>query len=88
MHVVEIAEALLVRAVDCGQAVVRCDATTPVTELRATIRRLARQRGVRIRTGMVADVLAVVTLDAQLWHDSTADMRTKLSAPPEPGVVA
>jgi hypothetical protein len=82
-----VAEELVGRACSVGQAVLRTDAATPVTELRTAVRRAARARGVAVRTGMVDDVLAVVRADAPLWDASTAEMRRALSAPDEPGVV-
>jgi len=81
------AEKLLDRAVQDEQAVMRCDPSTPIEAIRAEVRRLARERGIPIRTGMVGDVLAVVTTDARLWSEPASTMRAKLAAPSTPNVV-
>lgn len=64
------------------------DADTPIAELRAAVRRVARAEGISIRTGMIDDVLAVVRTDAPLWEAPTSEMRRALAAPDEPGIVA
>ena len=55
----DLAHALFERAASHGQAVVRCDASIPVDQVRAKIRALARDAAVSVRTGMVDDVLWV-----------------------------
>lgn len=87
MDVRTVAGEMVDRASSAGQAVIRTDGDTPVTELRDAVRRTARARGVSVRTGMIDDVLAVVRTDAPLWEASAAEMRRALSAPDEPGVV-
>ena len=47
--------------------------------VRATLRRLARERSVRIRTARMADTVVVVLADAAIWTDDTATMRAKLT---------
>lgn len=46
--------------------------------IRREVRRLARARGMRIRTGLVDGTLVVIRADAALWNESTAVMREKL----------
>lgn len=87
MDIERTAEALVARADEHGQAVVRTDDTTPVSALRSAVRAEARRRGTSIRTGMVGDVLAVVTADAPLWDEDGPTMRRALSAPARVGVV-
>jgi hypothetical protein len=87
MDLADIATQMVDRAVDSGQSVLRTDRTTPVADLRRAVRRAARSRGVRIRTGMVDDVLAVITIDADLWTRPAAEMRSRLAAPDVPNVV-
>jgi hypothetical protein len=103
MDVQELAARVLNQADVTGQSAVRTDSSTPIGELRSEIRRIARARGLRIRTGMLhghghghgdgdgdgdGDVLVVVRVDAALWDEPTAIMRQKLAAPDEPNVVA
>ena len=83
----ELARALVARARDRGQAVVRCDDTIPTDEVRARIRSLARDDRMPVRTAMIDDVLVVARLDAQLWSDDTPTMRAKLTAPAAVGEV-
>lgn len=83
----ELAGALLAGAQARGQAVVRCDASIPVDELRAKVRTRARDAGLPVRTGMIDDVLAVARTDAELWTDDTSTMRAKLTAPEAVGEV-
>ena len=87
MDVEAVAGELMDRATERGQAVVRTDESTPLDELRASVRRLARERGIRVRTGMTGGVLAVALADAAIWDDSAAVMRVKLAAPAEPNIV-
>lgn len=81
MNVDAVARLLLERAIGCECCVMRCDDTTPVDEIRDSSRQAARQRHVRIRTGMVDDVLAVARLDAALWTQPVPIMRQRLAAP-------
>ncbi|MEH3154623.1 MAG: hypothetical protein PGN29_04515 [Gordonia paraffinivorans] len=83
MDVDAVSAALLRTAIRDQQASRRMDPGDPVAELRATVRALARAGGVRIRTGMVDDVLVVVRADADVWHESASQMREKL-VPPRP----
>ncbi|MEN0084650.1 MAG: hypothetical protein AAGC66_07770 [Leifsonia sp.] len=82
-----IAAELLDRAVHDQQAVMRCDLSTPIEAIRAEVRRLARDRSIAIRTGMIGEVLAVVKADASLWSQPVSTMRAKLAAPSTPNVV-
>lgn len=81
MNVDAVAGLMLERAIGCECCVMRCDATTPVDEIRACIRQYARDRHIRIRTGMIDDVLAVARLDAALWTQPLPTMRERLTAP-------
>ncbi|WP_158862480.1 hypothetical protein [Leifsonia sp. AG29] len=47
--------------------------------VRAEIRRLAREAGVQIRTGILEERLVVLRADARVWHEDTATMRAKLT---------
>ncbi|MFJ4159796.1 hypothetical protein [Microbacterium testaceum] len=85
---VDLASRLLDRAVAHGQAVVRCDASTPSDDVREHVRALARAQGLRVRTGMLDDVLVVARADADLWNDDTPTMRAKLTAPAVVGEIA
>lgn len=77
---IEATAAELLDAATADQQVVRrLEADAPVPELRAAVRRLARARGVRIRTAMLGDALAVVRADADVWHEPVATMRAKLT---------
>ncbi|UIJ35603.1 hypothetical protein [Allobranchiibius sp. GilTou73] len=84
----DLAEQLLQRALAKGQSAMRCDDSTDVDALRKVVRKLALDRGVRIRTGMLDRVLVVIRVDAALWDQSAAVMREKLIAPSEPNVVS
>jgi len=75
----ELARDLLERACADEQAVFRCDASTPVEDIRRLIREGARRSGIHIRTGMVDDTLVVIRADAALWNESTAVMKRKLT---------
>lgn len=88
MDIEAIAVQLVELASTRGQAVLRCDSTTPLDQLRSKVREVAGSQGVRIRTGVVDGVLTVVRADADLWHDPVAEMRRKLEAPSVRNVVA
>lgn len=81
MDVEQIAAELLERAAERGQAVMRCNNSTLTDELRAAIRRLAGQRNIGVRTGLIGDVLAVILADADLWDEPVSVMRDKLPTP-------
>jgi hypothetical protein len=74
-----LAQELLDEALRDEQAARRTDAQTDVAAVRAEVRRLARARGVRIRTGMVDDAIVVILADARLWKESAGVMREKLT---------
>jgi hypothetical protein len=62
-----------------GQSV-RAMAEKPAADaIRGELRRLARAQGVRIRTAWFDQTVAVVRLDAQVWSDDAATMRSKLT---------
>ncbi|NYJ76508.1 hypothetical protein [Allobranchiibius huperziae] len=84
----DLAEQLVHRALAKGQCAMRCDDSIDVEALRKAVRKLARERGVRIRTGMLDQALVVIRADAALWDQSAAVMREKLIAPSEPNVVS
>lgn len=79
MGAIVLAEQLFARAVRDEQTAHRVEPTDDVAAVRAEVRRLAREAGVHIRTGLLDDVLVVARADAALWHDSTAVMREKLT---------
>lgn len=87
MDIDGIAAELVDVARESGQAVLRCDESTPIELLRAAVRTVAAEQDVRIRTGLVDGVLAVVRANADLWHDSAPEMREKLMPPAEPNIV-
>ncbi|MGH1549650.1 hypothetical protein ACRAWB_10955 [Leifsonia poae] len=79
MDAKRLAGTMLETAVAEQQAAHRIAPGDDVPAVRAEVRRLARERGVRIRTGIVGDALVVVRADAEVWHESTATMRRKLT---------
>lgn len=76
-----LAEELLAEAVTTEQAVYELQLDDDPAALRAHIRLLARYRGVKIRTGTVADTVVVILVDAALWSQPAQVMRDKLSIP-------
>lgn len=81
MNIDHVATELVDRAAERGHAVLRCNDTSPVDELRTAVRQISARRGVHIRTGMITDVLAVVLADADLWDEPVSVMRAKLPTP-------
>ncbi|GAA4266674.1 hypothetical protein [Frondihabitans peucedani] len=81
VDVMVLAGRLVDRAQERGQAVLRCDTTTPVEQLRHQVRRIAAERRVQIRTGMIDDVFAVVLADAGPWDEPVSIMRRRLPRP-------
>ena len=79
MDAQQLAGTMLERAIVEQQAAHRIAPEDDVSAVREQVRRLARERGVRIRTGVVGDALVVVRADADVWHESAATMRRKLS---------
>ena len=75
----DLAESLLDAAVDDEQVAHRIVPSDDVPSIRAAVRRLARSKGVMIRTAVIDGVLVVVRADAKVWTDTTAEMRRKLS---------
>lgn len=69
---------------DGDQAVLRVPDDARAADVRARVRRLAAEGGVRIRTARMGDGVAVVRLDASVWHEDAATMRRKLAVPEEP----
>lgn len=61
------------------QSARRVTCETEADEIRAQVRRLAREAGVRIRTACMGDSVVVVRLDARVWNDDAATMRRKLT---------
>jgi hypothetical protein len=87
MDVDDVATAAMVRVVDRGQVAMRTDASTPVRELRGAIRRIAREAGIGVRTGMLEDVLVIARVDAAPWDEPSRVMRDKLIAPAQPNTL-
>ncbi|UAJ80275.1 hypothetical protein IT072_04295 [Leifsonia sp. ZF2019] len=75
----DLAARLFAEAEAAGQAAHRVQPGDEVGEVRALVRRSARRRGVRIRTGLIEDTLVVVRADAALWDESSRTMREKLT---------
>ena len=57
----------------------RLDSGDDVEAVRQQVRRLARERGIGIRTAVMGDVLVVVRADAAIWAEPAATMREKLT---------
>ena len=74
----ELAGALWERARADEQAVRVVEDEDVAAEVRARVRRLASEEGVRIRTARMGDKVAVVRLDAAIWRQDAATMRAKL----------
>jgi hypothetical protein len=87
MNVDEVAAAVMARVIERGQVAMRTDSTTPVQELRDAVRRIAREVGIGVRTGMLEDVLVIARVDAALWDDPARVMRDKLIAPTQPNTL-
>ncbi|RFA09735.1 hypothetical protein B7R54_11350 [Subtercola boreus] len=89
MRTDDLARHLLDRAASDEQVAHRIRAGDDVPRLRAEIRRLARERGIRIRTSILGDVLGdvlvVVRADAAIWNDDIPTMRVKLLPVDETG---
>jgi hypothetical protein len=49
--------------------------------VRADLRSLARDAGVRIRTARMESTVVIARLDAAIWQDDAATMRRKLTPP-------
>ena len=75
----DLAARLFAEAQTTGQVAHRVQPGEDVREVRALVRRMARDQGVRIRTGMIDDALVVVRADAALWDESSRTMREKLT---------
>lgn len=80
----DLARVLFERAVAAEQAVHRVRPQDDVPALRSQVRALAREAGVRIRTGVVDGALVVVRADAAVWHETAARMRVLLTPAQEP----
>jgi hypothetical protein len=74
----DLATRLFARAVREEQASHRLHTGEDAAAIRQHVRRLARDAGVRIRTGLVEDSVVVIRADAALWDESAAVMRAKL----------
>jgi hypothetical protein len=77
----ELALTMLDEACAVGQSARRIVDGLDVLDLRRLIRAEARRRGVRIRTGIVDDVVVAVLADADLWTQPAAVMRERLRPP-------
>jgi hypothetical protein len=75
----DLAAELLRRAVDDEQVAHRIHPEDDVDGIRRRVRQLARERGIRIRTGMVDGALIVIRVDARVWNEPEAVMRAKLT---------
>ena len=81
MDAERLAVTMVETAIARQQAAHRIRPEDDVPAVRERVRRLARERGVRIRTGIVDDALVVVRADADVWHEPVATMRRKLTPP-------
>lgn len=52
-------------------------------EVRALVRRLASNDGIRVRTARMNDALVIVRYDAKVWTQGASTMRRKLAPVPE-----
>lgn len=48
-------------------------------EVRRLVRRLARADGIAVRTARIGDAVVAVRLDARVWREDVATMRSKLT---------
>ena len=74
-----LAAVLLDEALQREQSARRVPSDGDAEAVRRTVRRLARERDVRIRTARMADTVVVVLADAAIWSDDAATMRAKLT---------
>lgn len=74
-----LAAELLAACIEDGQAARRVPIDAEAEQVRAELRRLARQDGLRVRTARMGDTVVVARTDAALWDDDAATMRRKLS---------
>lgn len=74
-----LAEQLLEDAIADEQAVYELGPGEDPAVLRGHVRALARQRRMKIRTGIIEGVVAVVLADAALWSQPAHVMRQKLT---------
>ena len=79
MDVEAVARAMVDTATAEEQCVRRVPGDADAAAVRARVRTLARQRGLRIRTARLDDTVAVVRLDAAVWHQDAATMRRLLA---------
>jgi hypothetical protein len=62
-----------------GQAARRVPSDDDVATVRADLRNLAKDAGVRIRTARMDSTVVIARLDAAIWQDDVATMRRKLT---------
>jgi hypothetical protein len=67
-----------------GQAARRVPSDDDAATVRADLRSLAKDAGVRIRTARMESTVVIARLDAAIWQDDAATMRRKL--PPTRGL--
>jgi|GEM_PF-1998758 len=74
----EVASQMLNECVAAGQSTCSVD-PSDVGALRAELRRLAKDMGLKVRTADLGDgLVAIVRVNAAIWNDDTATMRRKL----------
>lgn len=78
-----LAEQMFAETMRDGQSARRVAGDSDAEQLRARLRRLGRDRAVRVRTARLDQTVVVARVDAELWGDDRATMRAKL-APPAP----
>lgn len=62
-----------------GQSARRVPDEAQADAVREELRRLGRDAGVRLRTARLDDLVVVARLDAAIWDDDAATMRSKLT---------
>lgn len=77
----EVARTMFEQACDEGQSARRVPDGAQADAVREELRRLGRDAGVRLRTARLDDLVVVARLDAAIWTDDTATMRSKLTPP-------
>lgn len=76
-----LARAMFVQVLVDGQSSRRVADDVRAAAVRAALRQLGRSAGVRLRTARLDDLVVVARLDAAIWDDDAATMRSKLTPP-------
>ena len=73
---------MLTQAADEGQSARTVVSDADAEVLRERLRGLARAEQIGIRTARIDTAVVVVRVDADLWHQDAATMRSRLIPPP------